>query len=391
MAIEGLLARANTGAGTDELAVETISGKLAGVVRTSDDAGNGAEIATEATLTSVNAEIGLIEGYFKAEDSPAVSGDKGLPLLAMRQLADTTSTDADGDYTLIKIDEEGRVKVATKPASFAIVTSNITANAQTAFCDVSRSSNVMIAMVAASLVGHNVTFEGSIDSTTGTDGNWFGIQVIRTNANTIELTSGVLAATPAYAWEASVNGLSFIRVRATAHTSGTATWKFQRGSYATEPIPAAQTSGTQPVSGTVTATVGTSITGGTISPLTVAGGTIEASAARTTTANGATITNASGRGAMFYINVSAASGTTPTLVVQLQVQDPVSTSWIDVTPAVTPTITGVGLTMLTVCPGISEAANSRVAQGLPRTFRFRWTIGGTTPSFTFSIGAQYLI
>lgn len=205
--------------------------------------------ATQTTLAA-------IEGYFKSEDAPAVSGDKGLPLLAMRQLADTTSTDTDGDYTLIKIDEEGRVKVSTKPASFALVTGNITANAQTVFCDVSRSSNVMISMVATTLVGHNVTFEGSIDSTTGTNGNWFGIQVIRSNANTIELTSGVLAATPAYAWEASVNGLSFIRVRATAHGSGTATWNFQRGSYATEPIPAAQVSGTQPVSGTVTANLG---------------------------------------------------------------------------------------------------------------------------------------
>jgi hypothetical protein len=182
----------------------------------------------------------------------------------MRQLADTTSTSDDGDYTLLKVDEEGRVKVATKPASFALVTGNITANAQTVFADVSRASNVQIHMVASSLVGHNATFEGSIDSTNGTDGAWFAIQVVRSNANTIELTSGVLAATPAYAWEASVNGLSFIRVRATAHTSGTATWKFQRGSYATEPIPAAQVSGTQPVSGTVTANIGTgSIAAGT--------------------------------------------------------------------------------------------------------------------------------
>jgi len=193
----------------------------------------------------------------KAEDAPAVSGDLGLPMLAMRQLADTTSTDTDGDYTLLKMDEEGRLKVATKPASFTLVSGNITANAQTVFCDVSRASNVMLHMVATSLVGHNVTFEGSIDSTNGTDGTWFAIQVIRSNANTIELTTGVLAATPAYAWEASVNGLSFVRVRATAHTSGTATWKFQRGSYATEPIPAAQISGTQPVSGTVTANIGT--------------------------------------------------------------------------------------------------------------------------------------
>lgn len=252
MALGTLTAKANVGAGTDALAIETIDGKLVGVVRTTDAAGNSDEIASETTLSAANSKLGLIEGYFKAEDDPAVSGEKGLPMLAMRQIADTTSTSDDGDYTLIKIDEEGRVKVAAKPASFTLVTGNITASAQTVFCDVSRASNVMIAMVATTLVGHNSTFEGSIDSTNGTDGNWFGIQVIRSNANTIELTTGVLAATPAYAWEASVNGLSFIRVRATAHTSGTATWKFQRGSYATEPIPAAQVSGTQPVSGTLT-------------------------------------------------------------------------------------------------------------------------------------------
>jgi len=218
----------------------------------------GADGVNDGDISFANPMPTDINAYFKSEDTAATSGDKGLPLLAMRQLADSTSTDADGDYTLFKIDEEGRLKVATKPASFTLVTGSITANAQTAFCDVSRASNVLIHMVATSLVGHNATFEGSLDSTNGADGNWFGIQVIRSNANTIELTTGVLAATPAYAWEASVNGLTFIRVRATAHTSGTALWKFQRGSYATEPIPAAQVSATQPVSGSVTATLAAS-------------------------------------------------------------------------------------------------------------------------------------
>lgn len=293
---DNITARANTGAGTDVIAADDIGGVLfprsklvigadgvndgdvssanplpvAGTVELGSSSLAALEnvtatvtgVATETTLASVNSELNLIEGHFKAEDTPHVSGDKGLPLLAMRQLADTTTTDADGDYTLVKIDEEGRVKVATKPASFVIVSGNITANAQTVSCDVSRASNVMIMMNTSSLSGHNVTFEGSIDSTNGTDGVWFGIQVVRSNANTIETTSGALAATPAYAWEASVNGLSFIRVRATAHTSGTATWKFQRGSYATEPIPAAQVSGTQPVSGSVTVS-GSLTSGGT--------------------------------------------------------------------------------------------------------------------------------
>jgi hypothetical protein len=297
---DNIVALANTGTGTDVLATDEIGG----VHHPRSKVGFGVDgayvdVSAAAPLPVTSASLTAIDGYFKAEDEAALSGDKGLPLLCMRQLADTTSTSADGDYTLIKVDEEGRVKVSTKPASFALVTGNITANAQTVFCDVSRASNVQIHMVATSLVGHNVTFEGSLDSTTGTDGAWFGIQVIRSNANTIELTSGVLAATPAYAWEASVNGLSFIRVRATAHTSGTANWKFQRGSYATEPIPAAQISGTQPVSGTVTATV----TAGTVNPVVPATPYILNSAASTNEA--LILTGTSGLQAFYATNTGA--------------------------------------------------------------------------------------
>lgn len=193
--------------------------------------------------------------FVKNEDTASADGDPGVVVLAQRRDLDATAVSADGDYCTLKSDEEGRLKVATKPASFALVSGAITANAQTVFCDVSRASNVIAMMTAASLVGHNCTFEGSISSTNGVDGTWFGVQAIRTNANTVELTTGALAATPAYAWELSVNGLSFVRVRATTHTSGTATWQFQRGSYATEPIPAAQITGTQPVSFTQPALV----------------------------------------------------------------------------------------------------------------------------------------
>lgn len=296
MPADTLTAKANVGAGTDGLAgVSTAQGFAGAVMLVS---ATGADIDA-ANPVPVEVQNEVVVFGTKAEDSPHTSGDFGLPMFGIRQAADTVSTSADGDYTLWKFDEEGRGKVATKPASFAIVTSAITASAQTAFCDVSRASNVMIAMVATSLVGHNSTFEGSIDSTNGTDGAWFAIQVVRTNANTIELTTGVLAATPAYAWEASVNGLSFIRVRATAHTSGTATWKFQRGSYATEPVPAAQVTATQPISGTVTATV----TAGTVNPVVPATPYFLNSAATT---NGALIiTGTSGLQAFYATNIGA--------------------------------------------------------------------------------------
>lgn len=209
----------------------------------------------EATQTAVKTAVESVESYFKAEDAPSSSGDKGLPFLAMRQLADTTSTDSDGDYTLLKIDEEGRLKVATKPASYVATTGSITTNGGIVWINCSRASNIVFSMVATSLVGHAAAFEVSNNTTNGSDGTWYGMQAVRSNANTIETATGTLAATPAYGWEVSVNGWSAFRVRATAHTSGTAAYILQPGSYATEPIPAAQISGTQPVSGTVTATV----------------------------------------------------------------------------------------------------------------------------------------
>jgi hypothetical protein len=263
MPLELLTAKANVGTGTDALAVETVDGKLVGIVRTTDAAGNSDEIASQTTLVAVDTKLGLIEGYFKAEDAPAVSGEKGLPLLAIRQLADTTSTDTDGDYTLLKIDEEGRLKVSTKPASYPDITGDITAvqatigvpvAGGTVVGDVSRASNVM-AFCTGTFSTVNCTFEGSLESTG--DANWFGIQAVRSNANTIELTTGNLSAQPAYSWELSVNALRRVRVRCTARTSGTQSWRFVLGTYATEPIPAAQVSGTQPVSGTVTANIGT--------------------------------------------------------------------------------------------------------------------------------------
>jgi hypothetical protein len=64
---------------------------------------------------------------------------------------------------------------------------------------------------------------------------------------------------------------------------------------------------------------------------------------------------------------------------------------VDIPGAATASITGVGLTLLTVCPGIVEAANSRVSFPLPRTFRLAWVIGGGSPSLTFSVGVQYII
>ena len=217
--------------------------------------------ATEATLA----------GAIKAEDAVHASGDNGIMALAVRQDAETPMA-ADGDYHPLTTNAVGRLKVSASPAFLDPTTGNITANGQSVTADVTRSSNVML-YCTGTFSTINCTFEGSIDN----GASYFGIQAVRSNANTIELTTGNLSAAPAYAWEMSVNALTHCRVRATAFTSGTQVWRIQPGPYATEPIPAAQISGTQPVSGTLTAvtTVTTVTTCSTLTNITNWGNVVD--------------------------------------------------------------------------------------------------------------------
>ena len=237
---DNLTARANTGGGTDVLATKEVAGVHIPKGLLVDDAGSS---------------------LAKPEDSPHFSGDAGMPILGIRQANDAATTSDDGDYTIFKVDEEGRLKVSTKPASYPDITGDITAvqatigtpvAGGTVSGDVSRASNVM-AFCFGTFSAINCTFEGSIEATG--DANWFGLQAVRSNANTIETSTGSLSVQPVYAWEMSVNALKRVRVRCTARTSGTQSWRIVQGTYATEPIPAAQISGTQPISGSVTATV----------------------------------------------------------------------------------------------------------------------------------------
>jgi hypothetical protein len=174
------------------------------------------------------------------EDVASVGGEQGPLVMGIRQDSDVTPVSANGDYHPFIFNEVGRLKTASAPAQYTAATGNITANAQTITADVTQVSNLMVHCFGT-FAGSNVTFEGSLNSTNGTDGNWFGIQAVRTNANTVEATTGVLGAAPAYGWELSVNALKWFRVRATAFTSGTQSWVFTLGSFATEPIPAIQT------------------------------------------------------------------------------------------------------------------------------------------------------
>lgn len=91
---------------------------------------------------------------------------------------------------------------------------------------------VGLSMSTGALSGHTVVFEVSNNADFNVDtnlpvpgtGNWYTAQAQRTSSATIETGATTLDATPAYGWVVPVSGWRFFRVRATAHTSGSALW-----------------------------------------------------------------------------------------------------------------------------------------------------------------------
>lgn len=120
-------------------------------------------------------------------------------------------------------------------------------------------------------------------------------------------------------------------------------------------------------------------------------GTLLASAAQTATLATAAQANTTARGVIVTVNVTAVSGTGPTLVASVQAQDPVSLAWYPLNAAAT-AISAAGLYTFAVYPGATGGAVTQ-ATGLPlpQAWRVSFTIAGTTPSFTFSAGYSYVI
>lgn len=101
--------------------------------------------------------------------------------------------------------------------------------------------------------------------------------------------------------------------------------------------------------------------------------TLVASAARTTSSNSGAIAGFSDvNNARIQLNVSAASGTTPTLDVLVE-----------------GTVDGTNWYTLNTFTQKTGATNdvALVQNIVGDQLRVRWTIGGTTPSFTFSVVA----
>ena len=106
-------------------------------------------------------------------------------------------------------------------------------------------------------------------------------------------------------------------------------------------------------------------------------GTALASAAQTASVNSADITIYNGSKLAVYLDVTAASGTSPTLDVTVKAKDPASGKYFTIGTFTQKT--GV----------ISDAlfiGNGSGSTFAVRTIRVEAVIGGTSPSFTFSVG-----
>lgn len=118
-----------------------------------------------------------------------------------------------------------------------------------------------------------------------------------------------------------------------------------------------------------------------------------ASAARTVTANSPIIRQVGAdkyRGIWLFLDVTAAAGTTPTLDVIIERFDPASDGFVALPGAVFTQKTAASTDELTIYPTMTAAANDIVREHIGEVFRAVATIAGTTPSFTFSLGGQFL-
>lgn len=131
------------------------------------------------------------------------------------------------------------------PQNFPITSGVIGSAGSQVAVDVSLTSNVTVTLKnegAAPTTAGVVVFEGSINSTDGSNGDWFQIPGVRTDLSGIYESSRAASSLAAgafqtYGWEFSVNALKYFRVRGTTAFTASTSAKFSiaRGAYATEP------------------------------------------------------------------------------------------------------------------------------------------------------------
>lgn len=125
-----------------------------------------------------------------------------------------------------------------------------------------------------------------------------------------------------------------------------------------------------------------------LTPVNDTGALITLSAQGAGTTQGNNNRNNLSRGVKVIVNITAISGTAPTLTVTLQGVDVASGALYTILASAA--LTATGTTVLTVFPGATAAANVAANDALPANWALKAVIGGTGPSVTATIGASVL-
>ncbi len=96
------------------------------------------------------------------------------------------------------------------------------------------------------------------------------------------------------------------------------------------------------------------------------------------------------RGVLVGIDVTAITGTSPTLTVTIEGVDPV-TNTATFTVLASASITTTGYTTLVVYPGVAVTANETASTVLPYNWKVVTAIGGTTPAVTATVTAVAIV
>jgi hypothetical protein len=114
--------------------------------------------------------------------------------------------------------------------------------------------------------------------------------------------------------------------------------------------------------------------------------TLTAASANATSAQ---LSSAGARGVRVVVDITAITGSSPTLTVTIKNYDRASNSYYTVLASAA--LTATGFTELTVYPGATVTANVSANDHLAQLWEVTAAIGGTTPAVTATIGACLLV
>lgn len=95
--------------------------------------------------------------------------------------------------------------------------------------------------------------------------------------------------------------------------------------------------------------------------------------------------NVNATGLTVVVDITAITGTSPTLTVTIQGKDVASGKYYTILAGAA--LTATGTTVMRIYPGITQTNTATLASfTIPEWYRISYTIGGTTPAVTATIG-----